>query len=730
MKRSNNILRFLYIIFGVVFLAVVINVFLVSVLKYHIRSNTNYGDYIENASVVKETVHAKRGSIFAGTGEIIAQDKDTYDVICYLSDQRMGYGNVPAYVDDPATTASVLATVLEGDQTEIFKLLSQKNLYQTEIGLCGKNISEEKKKEIESYGLHGIGFRQSYKRQYNFGDVLSPYLIGFAQSNEDGKIIGKMGLEQSFDLELSGIDGEHEYQQDKNGYILPGMYDSVTPSRSGYDIYTTIDVSIQNALQTSFDDLAEGADEAWGAIVEIDTGKIKAWGQKPSFDPNILNIENYNNYGTQLPYEPGSVFKSFIYAAAIDTNKYNGTAAFDSSPFCYFSNGNTPYRSYGKNYGCIYNANGKNWGNIELDYGLIYSSNVATSTLLTDYVGTETYIDYVKKFGFFNYVDTDDIREEIGLLNYTYPSEKLALTYGQGSSVTMLQLLQGYTAIFGNGEMIKPYFIDKIVDPETNQVMYQGTRQVVNRVIKEESARKLQELLKRVVYDDRGTAKIYKVDEVEIIAKTGTAERIVNAKYTRDTYINSVMLAFPADHPKYMIYFAYVYPYDYGNKDNSGAVKNLIRKVALLTNVDYNSDKNQETIKSKYAMPNVLNKNLEDALFDLKTVNANVYVIGDGDTVLSQYPNINDTIYSNTKVFLKTSDSGITVPNFENWTRSELINYWNISGLGITINGAGVCYNQSIMPDVEVSKDDEIIVDLKRIDSYIQFEKEEETIEE
>lgn len=730
MKRSNNILRFLYLIFTLVFVAVTINVFLVSIFKLHIRSNTNYGDYIENASVVKETIHAKRGTIYAGTGEILAQDKDTYDVICFLNENRIGYGNVPAYVDDPVTTSSVLAKVLDGDQTEIYRLITQKNLYQTEIGLCGKNITEEKKREIESYELHGVSFRQSYKRQYNFGDSVSPYLIGFAQSNEDGKIVGKMGLEQSFDLELSGVDGEHEFQQDKNGFILPGMYDSVQKSKSGYDIYTTIDVSIQNALQSSFDDLAEGADEAWGAVVEIDTGKIKAWGQKPSFDPNIMNINNYINYGSQLPYEPGSVFKSFIYAAAIDTNRYNGTAAFDSGPYCYLSHGNTPYRTYSASrYGCIYNANGNSWGSIELDYGLIYSSNVATSILLSDYVGEDTYLEYLNKFGFFNYVDTDNIPEEPGLLNYTYPSEKLSLTYGQGSSVTMLQLLQGYSAIFGNGEMIKPYYIDKIVDPETNQVMYQGKRQVVSRVIKEETAKTLQALLKRVVYDPRGTAKIHKVDEVEIIAKTGTAERIVNAKYTKDTYVNSVMLAFPADNPKYMIYYAYVYPYDYGNKDNSNAVKNLIRKVALLTNVDYNSDSNQETIKSKYVMPNVLNKNLEDALFDLKTVNANVYVIGNGNTVLSQYPDINETIYSNTKVFIKTSDDGIIVPSFENWTRSDLINYWNISGLGMTINGTGVCFEQSIMPGIEVNKNDEIIVNLKRIDSYIEF-KDEEKIEE
>ena len=85
----------------------------------------------------------------------------------------------------------------------------------------------------------------------------------------------------------------------------------------------------------------------------METGKILAWGQDPGFNPNELNITNYNNLGSNLAYEPGSVFKSFIYAAAIDSGKYNGNATFDSDPFCYSSYGAEPVRTYsGNGYGC------------------------------------------------------------------------------------------------------------------------------------------------------------------------------------------------------------------------------------------------------------------------------------------------------------------------------------------------------------------------------------------
>ena len=733
MKRSNGVLRFIYIISLIAISLVVINVFLVSIFKVHIRSKTSLDSYIQNVSVVSEAIHSKRGNIFSSGGEVVAQDENTYDVICYLSKSRVKANGEPAYVDNPQYTAQVLSLVLNGSYQDILSVLTANpDLYQTEIGLIGRNITQEQKDEIDSYNLPGVGFRSSYSRVYPQGAAFAPYLIGFAQSDDTGKLVGKMGLESYLNSELSGIDGYHIYQQDKNGYILTGMYEETLDAENGYDVYTTIDTSIQDALVGSFEELAEGVGDSWGSVVEIETGKILAFAQNPSFDPNLLNIESYNNLGTQLPYEPGSVFKSFIYAAAMDSGVYNGEATFDSDKFCYLSYGNEPYRTYSDdNYGCISNANGKSWGTIPLDYGLIYSSNVATSTLLTNYLGSEKYLDYVKKFGFFKEVDTDGLAEDLGSLNFTYPSERLALTYGQGSSVTMLQLLQAYTAVFGNGEMVKPYYIDKIVDTDNNKIIYQGQRTAVDRVISEETAKNMQDLLYRVVYDQRGTASIYKVDEVEIIAKTGTAEAITSdGSYDKDVYVNSVMLALPADNPKYMIYYAYVYPYDYGNVDNTGAIKSLIKKVALLTNVNYDSSTSIATEINRYDMPNVLNKDYYDAQEELSEKGVNVYKIGNGEKVINQYPAIGENVYTKEKVFLDTGNGNTVLPDFNGWTRKEIIAYWNMSGIAFNFEGYGVCYEQSLPAGTGVSTSDEITVRFRQIDSYVETNIPEEENEE
>ena len=700
------------------------NIFVVVLGRVHIRSMTSLDPYVDSVALISEKISANRGYIFDSTGQVIAQDEKTYDIICYLSKDRPSNGKEVAYVDDPLFTSQVLSKILEMDQSEIFAYLSQEGLFQTELGIKGRNLSEAKKDEILNYpGLHGIAFRESTKRIYPLGADSASYLVGFAQSDENGKLVGKMGVEQYLNDELSGKDGRHIYQADKRGYVLPGMYDHIESERNGYNVHLTLDMSIQEALETSFDRVVKenNASKAWGSVMEIESGKILAWGQTPGFNPNTLNIEDYMNYGSQMLYEPGSVMKSFIYAAAMDMGVYDGNTYFDSSPYCYY--GNDPYRVYdGNNYGCIFNAGQKSWGMIPLDYGLIYSSNVATSTLLSDYVGVDKYAEYLDEFGFFKPVNTDGLREEIGLKNYQWPSEKLALTFGQGSSVTMLQLLQAYSAIFGNGEMVKPYFIEKVVDSyDSSKVLYQGERTVSGTPISETAAKQMQLLLERVVSDPSGTAKFYAIDEVNIMAKTGTSEiASLSGGYNEGESITSVMLAFPAENPKYMIYYAYISPYDYYNHTYSDPITDFIKKTAILTNVGYNvSDEQMANKINKNTMPSLINQDLLYVDRKIGDFGLDVVLIGDGKHIINQYPEAGQAVYSGQKVFLKTDGENIKCPDFKDYSRKELVEYWSVSALPMQIDGYGKVYSQSIEPQTLVDGSQEIIIKLKNIEEEI-----------
>ena len=699
--KKNSSLKFIYIFALVLVLLCTISVFCVAVGKVHLRSLTSLTSYVENVSTNREKIYGERGYIYDANGQVVAQNAQTYDIICFLSKTRKGVGDEIAYVDDPVYTAQVLSEILGADRNEIYeRLTSNPDLYQTELGTAGRNLSPETVEKIQADPhLHGIGFKESTQRIYPLGESFAPYLVGFAQSDENGKLVGKMGVEQYLDTELSGSDGEHIYQSDKNGYILPGMYEEITPSHDGNSVYLTIDASIQEALETAFDaTFAENQGvQAWGAVMEVDSGKLLAYGQSPSFDPNLINIEDYNNYGSQYAYEPGSVFKSIIYSAAIDSGVYDGTAMFDSTPFCYYAyNDNVPFRSYGNSYGCINNAGYRNWGSIELDYGLILSSNVATSTLLTDYVGVRTFEEYVNRFQFFTPVDTDGIAEVTGNKNYYYASEKLALTFGQGSSVTMLQLLRAYSAIFGNGEMVKPYFIDHIVDAEGNTV-YQAQRTVVGTPIKESTAKQMQALLARVVSDPIGTAKFYGIDEVNVAAKTGTSEiAVIGGGYNSDMAITSVMMGLPAEDPQIMIYFAYIAPYDYNRHAYSGPINELTRKVVLLTKMNLKEEYSQSVSTiTRYEMPSLIGSNIGAAGETLEAMDLDVITIGDGLRVRAQIPEKGKDVYTNQKVFLLTDGSNITLPDFSGWTRKEVMDYWKMSDLSFALNGYGVVTSQS-----------------------------------
>jgi penicillin-binding protein 2B len=732
MKRSNQKLRFLYVLMLTITLLVIANVFLVVIGKVHIRSGTSLTNYIQSVSNVEEKIFASRGNIYDNSGAVVAQDVQTYDIICYLDTDRLSSSDEVAYVDNPIFAAQALAPILEMDPADIYSILtSNPDLYQVELGAAGRNLSEEQKKQIEAIeGLHGIDFRNSYKRTYPYGEVFSPQLVGFAQSDNTGKLIGKLGIEAYLNDELSGTDGYHSYQRDKSGYILPGMYEETISAINGYDVYLTLDIAIQEALNTALNTTmeAKNASRAWGAVVEIKTGKILAWGQTPSYDPNHLSADDVQvNYGSQLAYEPGSVMKAVIYSAAMDLGVYDGDTKFDSSPYCYTATAGRTYS--GNQLGCIYNVSKLDWGNIPLDYGLIYSSNVATATLLSQYVGISNFEEYLNKYHLYQNVNTDGIDEVPGYTNYGLsPVDDITATYGQGSSTTMLQLLQAYTAIFGNGEMIKPYLIEKIVDPNTNTVVYQGSRKVVSTPISNESARQMQDLLRRVVSEPDGTCRHYAAKTVDVMGKTGTSEIPLDGGYAEDQNIISCMLGFPYEDPEYMVYFAYVSPetvyYNYEIKP----IPDLIDRIALLENLTISEeDMNSQQYIEKYEMPNLLSKKVSDAKDLLDDCGLNVIVISDGLRVIDQYPKAGDDVYTYRKVFLLSDGNSQTLPDFNGWTRKDVIYYWNLSGLSIRMEGDGVAYEQSLAPGSSIDPSVEFTIKFREIN---YMEKEAEASEE
>lgn len=725
-NRTQKITFIIFMITLAVMVLIASNVFLVTIAKVHLGSGTDLSAYADSANTVTTTNKALRGNIYDRNGTIIAQDSKTYNIVCILDENRPSTGDTIAYVKDKEGTASALSKILKMDYETCLNYLNQ-DVYQTELGTAGRNLSKSTKEEIEALNLPGIEFTDSIQRVYPLGTFASN-LIGFAQSDETGSTVGKMGAELYLDGYLKGTDGYSTYQSDKDGNILPGMKEETVSAVNGYDVYTTLDSVIQQALEESFEMTNDefNASRVWGSVMEISTGKILAWGQSPSFDPNTLEITDYNNYGTQIPYEPGSTLKTFTYAAAINEGTYDGTEEVYSGPYCFSSDeNNNPVRVESNGYGCIYNAKRKNYGMIQLDYGLIMSLNTVTAEVQNRLINADTHLEYMKKFGFFQVVNSDGLPEETGSLNFTWPADKISLSYGQGSTVTMLQMLQAYSAVFGDGTMVRPYYIDSIRDSyDSSHVIYQAETKVTGNPITEDTAKTLQGILYRVINDDEGTAKYYQIPECKLMGKTGTAEVAVNGGYQSGYTIVSIMCAMPAENPQVMVYYCFEAPYDANAQYKTDHVKNLLRKTAIrlgftssISDTTEETTDTTETVDSEdlteivtSEMPSLVNHSLEYATEKLADSNTNQYILGNGDTVIAQYPAENSYITSGQKVFLITDTNNFIMPDLTGWTRKEVTALWSVTQFGFKLEGEGVVTSQNISAGTPVTKGTEIEV--------------------
>lgn len=715
-KRSRN--RELRMIFLVTLAATVLiasDVFLVAVGKVHLRSGTDLSVYADSANTITETIHALRGNILDRSGNVIAQDRKTYNIVCILDENRPAVGDEIAYVKDKEGTAEILSDVLNMDYETVLEYLSQ-DVYQTELGEKGRNLPKGKKDEIDSYDLPGIEFTDSIQRIYPYGTFASN-LIGYAQADENGMISGKMGLELYLNSYLTGTDGSRSYQVDKQGYVLPGMKENTVSASNGYNVYLTLDEGIQSSLEESMKMTSNmfNTYSVWGAAMEVKTGKIIAWGQYPSFDANVRDITEYNDIGTQLPYEPGSTLKTFTWAAAINEGKYKGDDTTNGNEFCYYwDEDDNPVRANTDR--CIYNARMINYGDIDYDHGLIYSLNTVAAAIQTENITPQIHLDYLKKFGFFQKVDTDGIPEINGTLNFTWPGDRLSLCYGQGSTVTMLQLLQAYSAVFSDGTMVKPYFVESVRDSYDNsKVIYQAETKVVGNPIKEETAKQLQEILTRTANDEDGSARNYKIPECLIMGKTGTTEWAAEGKYESGQTITSLMAAMPAEDPQVMVYYAFRADYDPMAHAKTEPQINFFRKVAMT--YGFSSDRQEEegeteegteqqavTQIKKYTMPNLLNHSIDYANDKLDDLDSDVLILGDGDTVIDQFPRSGDFLVTGQRVFLLTDTGSFVMPDLYGWTRKDVAALWAVTGFGFQLAGEGKVISQNIPPGTVVTR--------------------------
>lgn len=726
-RRSNRQLYRMIQVMSIIGTLVIANVLFTMVTKTHIWSQESVLNSKISSSIVDTEVEAKRGTIYDRNHQVIAQEVDAWTIVAYLDESVVDENGDPDYVKDAEKTAEKLCKVLpDAKESNVEKILEKamdQGLSQTELGTGTKRLDEETMEKIKDLDLPGIDFIETTNRYY----PTTPYsstMVGFAAYDEDEqKIVGKMGLEQTMNDLLAGEDGHVQYQQTVDGSILPGTTTVYKEAVDGDNVVLTLDSSLQSVVEKAMEETIENnrATSAWAVVMEVETGKILAWASYPTYDQNEhKEIPSYTDAVSSMVYEPGSVMKPFTYATAIDTGTfpYNTMYRAGSFEYGYDAANNKINRVSGvaTGYPTIYDAQGNDYGTLTFEDGLALSSNVGICELLANYMNYDSLGKYLDRFGFFQETGIPYISEQTGTKNIDVPMDYLRTGFGQSSSITVLQLMQAYSAIFNDGVMVRPYVVDSIEDAKTGEVKKQYSTKAKGTPISKETANKVTEMMKHVL-DEGMSGDRFAIDGVSMAAKTGTGEiyNVEQGKYDTVNYTSSVMAAAPAEDPKIMVYWGMIGPnYEaYSAKQ----FQDIMRAALIAYGVSSEtkeSDKTQAEEKwETYTMPNLVNHSVSYAGSKTENWKCQMVYIGGGSTILRQYPQAGSTISSQDRVFLLTDGNVITMPDMTGWTRKDITAFWELTGIQIQTDGYGVVSSQSVEPETPISTDTAISVTME-----------------
>lgn len=659
----------------------------------------NLKSFANKRNTKKETLYALRGNIYDVNGDVLAQTINSYTIIAYLDESRSKDSKVPLHVVNKEDTAEKLATVLDMSKEQILERLNKK-AYQVEFGSKGKDLTELQKEVIENLNLSGIDFITTHKRYYPNNNFLS-YVIGYTSSDEKGNMKGLMGIEKQYDEKMTGTNGFVKYQKDLNGYKFPNSNEIRKEKIDGNDVYLTIDSNVQMSLETAINKAQNESSANWivAVVADAKTGKILGSATSPSFNPNTKDIKNYLNPLVSYTYEPGSVMKTYSYMAALENNPtwdpYNTNC--ETGPY---EIGDDTVRDWNKT----------GWGLIPYSRGYTLSSNTCVANMIKNYLSRQKLMDYYKKLGFGQKTEIDLPNEYTGKVKFKYDVEVVNAGFGQGITTTPIQQIKALTAISNNGVILNPYIVSKTVNSSTKEVTYKAAVKEGEKVASTETINKIKDLMYRVVNSDSSetTGSKYKMDGYDLIGKTGTAQianprtgKYYDGKYD---YITSFSGMYPKDDPKVILYVAF--QRSYNSNVLPQTVQTIVRDTAKYLGIFEEAPEINKEVTT-YKLGSYKNKTTESVKQSLDALGASYVIFGDGNKVISQYPNKNSKVSTKDKVFIFTNGT-ITMPDLTNYSVKEADVVLSKLGIKHTINASGYIGYQSVSAGTVINSDTEV----------------------
>lgn len=668
-------------------------------------------------------ITASRGKIYDRNGKVLAESASVNTLICNPEDVKAD--------GDSETIASVLAPVIDMDKDKILNLITRKTRYQvikkrltTEESEAVKKLLDSKNDAKIAKAFTGVYFEDDSKRYYPFN--IAPHILGFTGYDNNGI----QGIELTFDDALMGRNGSIERNQNANGTTLKEQQEEyLNSASSGDDVVLTIDETIQHFLEKHLKEavaenkLKEGAA---GIVMNPKTGEILAMATKPDFNLNTpYDVEQFQKYAIdfnykeetketeesteQTPkptedannlsdeevaamrnkmwrnkaisdtYEPGSTFKIITAAAALEENVVNENSQFYCPGFKIVAD---------RKIGC---ANKSGHGAQTFVEGVRNSCNPVFMELGAR-LGYEKFMEYFTAFGLTEKTGVELVGEASSIYYHDKMSEVDIATssFGQGFQITPIQLITAVSAVINGGERMKPQIVKEIRNSGGVIKSYQP--EVVNRVISEDTSRKMREILESVVALPTATGKNAYVKGCRIGGKTGTSEK---GNRNEGKRIASFIGFAPANDPEIVCLIMLDEPQvdnKYGGTIAAPLAGEILEDVLNYLGIEkqYTED---EIPDVRNEVPDVRELSIEAARNAVADKNFYVKVVGSGDSVVDQLPKPGVMLGEKSTVILYTETqdktSTVTVPDLSGMSVSDARYTLELRGLNFEIVGAG-----------------------------------------
>ncbi len=529
-----------------------------------------YADMARSAGTASNTVPAPRGDIVDRNGEVLAT---SVDGLTLTADPTLT-------ADDAPRIARILTETLGEDTVDYFETIELLRTPDSRYVVLEKDLLAAKGQEVltavREAGYSGVFGEQTTLRSYPGGRLAANLLGYLGRSENSDDEVGVQGLERTYDEILTGTEGSATFEVSPTGQRIPMADSTVVEMEPGQTLQTTIDRDLQWYADQRLADAVRAASADWGLAITMDvrTGQIVQLSQAPTFDaddPSSRTDATTVGRFAQTVYEPGSVLKTITMAALADQGKVTADTQIKVP-------GQMTIDKF---------SIGDYWehGTLQLTAaGVIAKSSNLGTIVAAQQMDDETMHDYFSAFGFGSASGFEYPGESQGILKDAKDwtaANHATISFGQGISVTAMQVVRAVGAIANGGVMVDPTVVTGAVDADGNETP--TGENASKRVVSKSAAAQVTRMMEAVTADD-GTAPAAQIPGYRVAGKTGTAWRVnpETGAYVRGQNTVSFIGFAPADEPRFLTYVVLDKPYaDAGGGSTAAPVFHDVMSMAL-----------------------------------------------------------------------------------------------------------------------------------------------------